>query len=88
MRESVGTIFGCVKHQKVITDDVLTLSKLEAGKVTCKMAPFDVCASVNMACKMFEAEMLNRSLKLELNLKEVTDLIVLGDYDRVCQVLM
>jgi hypothetical protein len=52
------------------------------------MAPLDVASTVKMACKMFEAEIINRNLVLDLDLSAVAGVTVLGDADRVCQVLM
>ncbi len=61
---------------------------MEAGQVSCVMAPFDVASTVKLACKIFEAEIINRSLVLELDLAAVEGMTVVGDSDRLSQVLM
>ncbi|KAL0488331.1 hypothetical protein AKO1_008793 [Acrasis kona] len=88
MREAITTIFSCVKHQKVITDDVLTLSKLEAGQVKFTAAPFNMADTIRMSSKMFESEMINRSLRLDIDIDKQADIMVMGDAGRVSQVLI
>ena len=86
-QESVTAMEKCVAHQKVITDDVLNLSKLEVGKVVLRKADFNPKEIVMEVTKMFEAEANRKGISLRCNLP-VSDIIVNADPDRVSQVLI
>jgi PAS domain S-box-containing protein len=86
-RESIAAIEKCVAHQKVITDDVLVLSKLEVGKVVLRKADFNPKNNIVDVTKMFEVEANRKGLSLRCNLP-VSDVIVRNDPDRVSQVLI
>jgi PAS domain S-box-containing protein len=86
-QESVSAIEKCVAHQKVITDDVLNLSKLEVGKVVLRKLEFNPKTVIIDATKMFEAEANRKGVTLRFNLP-ISDVIVKGDPDRVSQVLI
>jgi PAS domain S-box-containing protein len=86
-QESLSAIETCVAHQKVITDDVLNLSKLEVGKVVLRKVDFNPKKAVIEATKMFEAEANRKGISLRCNLP-VSDVIIKADPDRVSQVLI
>jgi len=86
-QESVTAIEKCVAHQKVITDDVLNLSKIEVGKVVLRKVDFNPKDVVMEVTKMFEAESNRKGINLRCNLP-VSDIIVKADPDRVSQVLI
>jgi len=54
MIDILGSIENCVKHQKVITDDVLTLSRLEASQVRLNIQPFRLNELVTSALRMIQ----------------------------------
>jgi len=85
--ESISAIEKCLAHQKVITDDVLNLSKLEVGKVALRMVEFNPKTTIIDAAKMFEAEANQKGVTLRFNLP-MSDVIVKADPDRVSQVLI
>ncbi len=79
----------CAKYQKVITDDVLTLSKLEFQQVKLNTEPFSIRKLVVDVLKMFEAEITNKKLGYKWNIDALADgLILVGDTNRISQVLM
>ncbi|WPH05063.1 Hypothetical protein R9X50_00796200 [Acrodontium crateriforme] len=64
--EDAETIMTCAQHQKRIIDDVLTISKLDAGLVTiapCKVQPYEVVA---MVLKIFNGELSQADISLQL----------------------
>jgi PAS domain S-box-containing protein len=85
--ESISAIEKCLAHQKVITDDVLDLSKLEVGKVMLHNVEFNPKTTIIDATKMFDAEANQKGVTLRFNLP-VSDVIVKADPDRVSQVLI
>jgi signal transduction histidine kinase len=62
----VNDIINCVKHQKVITDDVLSLSKLEANKVELIHIPYDVNEVIHSVTGMFHAQIITKNLTMNL----------------------
>ena len=85
--ESVEAIEKCIAHQKVITDDVLNLSKLEASKVELQQVVFNPKIPLINVTKMFAAQARRKNLKLHVNLP-VEDTLILGDPDRLSQILI
>lgn len=65
VRESAQTKLQCANHQRRIVDDVLTISKLEAGLLV--ITPVDVRPSIEIyhALKMFEAEAKEAKVRIE-----------------------
>ena len=71
-----------------ILNDILDASKMEAGMLSLKLAPFDVHSMLRSACQLMEqtAETKGLALKLELTLAEQCRL--LGDAGRIRQILL
>jgi PAS domain S-box-containing protein len=86
-QESIHAIEKCVAHQKVITDDVLNLSKLEVGKVVLRSVEFNPKSAVMEVMKMFEVEANRKGVALRFNFP-VSDIMIKADPDRVSQVLI
>ncbi len=86
-RESLEAIDKCARYQKVITDDVLNLSKLEAGKVELNLIDFDLSKLVSDTVGMVETQAHQKQIRLQLNLPP-TQIKVIGDPNRLTQVLL
>ncbi|KAH7398125.1 hypothetical protein BKA64DRAFT_58309 [Cadophora sp. MPI-SDFR-AT-0126] len=84
---SVDAIAVCAEHMKVVTDDVLSLSKLDEGKVVLEHVPLDLNATVSSVIKMFSTAAQTKGVELFANLPS-GDLHVLGDQGRIAQVLV
>ncbi|MHB9147859.1 MAG: hybrid sensor histidine kinase/response regulator [Candidatus Amoebophilus sp.] len=81
LKEITATIEHCIKHQKTIIDDVLDLSKLEAGKVKLVLKPFEPKTIIEETISMFRPQLKTKQLNLILDLpKEV--ITIQGDLDR------
>jgi len=84
---SVDAIAICAEHMKVVTDDVLSLSKLNEGKVVLEHVPLDLKATISSVIKMFSTSAQKKGIDLSANLPS-GDLHVLGDQGRIAQVLV
>eukprot|EP01113_Clastostelium_recurvatum_P015497 TRINITY_DN18656_c0_g1_i1.p1 TRINITY_DN18656_c0_g1~~TRINITY_DN18656_c0_g1_i1.p1 ORF type:complete len:1206 (+),score=183.51 TRINITY_DN18656_c0_g1_i1:147-3620(+) len=93
-QEAIRAIEVCARHQLVVTNDVLEMSKLEAGRVRLHIVAFIPAEIVRIAVQMFAADMggkaITYTLHLRLNgLPEGADTFVgLGDPSRISQVLV
>ena len=94
-KEVEQTISDCAHHQKVIVDDVLNLSKLEAGQTQLVYNWTDVKVLVSQVLKMFESNIVSKPLQLSStfasnlnnNEGEIPNKILI-DPERVKQVLI
>ncbi|KAH6667905.1 histidine kinase-like ATPase, partial [Halenospora varia] len=84
---SVDAIAVCAEHMKVVTDDVLSLSKLEERKVVLEHVPLDLKATIGSVIKMFSISAQKKGIELLADLPS-GDLHVLGDQGRIAQVLV
>ncbi len=69
-----------------IIDDILDISKIEAGKMSIKMAPFSLRESVEGVIALMKYKAEDKGLTLHLNFSDV-DSDVIGDAGRIEQVL-
>jgi signal transduction histidine kinase/ActR/RegA family two-component response regulator len=84
---SVDAVAKCVAHQKVITDDVLNVSKLEQGKITLQKIEFNPKTTLADVAKMFEAQASQKGLTMRVDFP-VSDTVVVGDPSRLSQVVI
>jgi PAS domain S-box-containing protein len=87
MNERVQAIETCADHQKIIADDVLTLSKLEAHRVELNCVAFNPQQVVNNVVKMLKTIINDKKLKL-IEKIPLRPILVGGDPDRLTQVLI
>ncbi|MHB9148040.1 MAG: protein kinase domain-containing protein [Candidatus Amoebophilus sp.] len=87
LKKSTKTIEHCIKHQKAIIDDVLDLSKLEAGKVSLIRRPFKVQHMIKEATSLFTAQLDVKQLALMVDLPKEA-IVIKGDPDRLKIVLV
>lgn len=66
--ESAEIIMACAQHQKRIMDDVLTLSKLDAGLLMICPIECQPDEIIKQALKMFDSEFLKADIQLEYTL--------------------
>jgi predicted ATPase/signal transduction histidine kinase/CheY-like chemotaxis protein len=87
LHECMDAIDICSRHQKTITDDVLLLSKLESETMQLHSKPFFVNETISSSLRMFDAEILKKSIRLSTQLLE-QDVEVLGDCSKIVQVVI
>jgi len=65
----------CVKQQKIIVDDVLSLSKLENNKLELNPSPFELKQFIKNVLQIFTLQLEKKKLKLILNIPEVSYMV-------------
>jgi PAS domain S-box-containing protein len=87
-REFLTSIRECVNHQALITNSVLDLSRLEAGKVELERTTFRLDSVVSEAVEILRARFLEARLKVEFDLRHWNTTWVKGDSTRLRQVIL
>ena len=75
-------------HLLNVVNDVLDLSKLEAGRLPIVAEPFDLCAVVNQSVDMFRVRADSKGLCLSAQVSDELPAFIQGDRFRVQQVLI
>ncbi len=83
----ISAIQSCAQYQKIITDDVLLLSKLELKEVVPDKAPFRPSSLLQLVVRMFGSEARKKHLDLSIDMR-CEDITVSGDCNliRTCLV--
>lgn len=71
-----------------LVNDILDMSKLQAGKVELVSAPFDAASLIENVCEMQREPMAARGIRFELSCEGVGMSPLVGDEVRISQVLM
>lgn len=71
-----------------IINDILDLSKIEAGKMTLEEIPFDIRKSLRDVSALFDTKVREKDLYLTLNVDEKVPEVLLGDPVRIKQIFM
>ena len=71
-----------------LVNDILDMSKLQAGKVELVSAPFDAASLIENVCEMQREPMVARGIRFELSCEGVGKAPLVGDEVRISQVLM
>ncbi len=71
-----------------LIEDVLDLSRIEAGKIHFDMKPFSLSLMIHDVIQTFETLALEKKIKLSVEEDFNTDLILLGDQVRIKQILI
>ncbi|KAL0487605.1 hypothetical protein AKO1_000266 [Acrasis kona] len=88
LRSSIDTIIVCGQYQRVVTDDVLMLSKLELGKVSLDSQPTNITLLVNNIAAMYAMDMQNKNIEWRCDLDDVKDSIIVIDGFRITTILI
>jgi signal transduction histidine kinase/CheY-like chemotaxis protein len=71
-----------------VVNDILDFSAIEAGKIELDPRPFNPRKMVDNACSIVAANVKQRGLKLEVQVEDDVPSEVVGDEDRIRQVLL
>jgi signal transduction histidine kinase/CheY-like chemotaxis protein len=71
-----------------LLDDVLDISKIEAGQLSLEAIPFDLKHVISQAVKMFEASAQEKGLRVDLTVPDSVPVVTVGDPVRLRQVLI
>ena len=72
----------------VIINDILDLSKIEAGKMNIESTPIDIYSITKHAIDTFEIKTIEKDLKIQFNAPKTIPNHVLGDPVRISQILL
>ena len=87
-REAVDTIISSGRHLLDVIDDVLDLSKIEAGHVELQVSEFDLRELLESAVGMFRERAAHKSVDLRLQIDDRCSSVVSGDGRKLRQVLI
>ena len=86
-RGLLETIYESGKTLRVLLDDVLDFSKLEAGKVELEVLPFDLAGVCKKSVSLLSGRADSEGVRLEAHLPPEGETIVVGDATRVGQIV-
>ena len=86
-REAVDTILGCSDTLLSTLNDILDISKIEAGKFSVDRIPLNLNDLVNTTGKMFAINAEAKGIKFEIKAVETMPKMILGDPARLQQIL-
>jgi PAS domain S-box-containing protein len=87
-RSKVDIVSSSGKHLQTLIEDVLDMSKIEAGHQELANLPFDPWATLVEVHRMFAAEAASKNIELELQRRSEPPAALLGDGAKVKQVLI
>ncbi|GIW75467.1 MAG: hypothetical protein KatS3mg104_0530 [Phycisphaerae bacterium] len=85
--EYINTVRNAGEHLLGIINDILDLSKVEAGKLDLNITPCDIRSIAGQVVRLFEARASEKGLKLELTVEPDVPQALMFDAIRVRQIL-
>ena len=87
-RESLATIGRSGEHLLGLINDVLTMSKIEAGRIVLEESAFDLQEQLKGLTEMFQMRADEKGLKLVMDIAPTTPQYILADEGKLRQILM
>ncbi len=87
-RDIVGTIHACARTLLSLVNDVLDISKIEAGKISVERTNFDLHFLVNSTCKMLAPQAHEKNLYFNIFIDPAVPGPVRADQQHLRQVLI
>ncbi len=87
-RESLDTVNSCAQSLLSILNDILDLSKIEAGRLEIRPAPFRIAETVDSACSIFVAAAREKGIRLAWEIAQDVPEWLECDAGRIRQVLL
>ena len=87
-RDRLGLVMGAAKHLLGIIDDVLDLSKIEAGKLALHPVDFKLDAVLDAACDVLADSMRTKGLMMDRHIDPQVPRLLHGDPQRLQQILI
>lgn len=88
MAAYVGKLGTAAQYLLSLVNDILDVSKLQAGKVELASEPFDAAVLIENVCDMQREPMAERGIRFDLTCEGVGSTLLMGDGVRVSQVLV
>lgn len=86
LRERIGVVHDAGVRMRTLVDDILDVAKMETGNLAIESAPFDICATITDAARMWEDQARAKGLSFAIELDGCPAMIV-GDAARVRQIV-
>ncbi len=87
-RSYLDTIRSCGQFLLTIINDILDLSKIEAGKIALEHVEFDLRAVLNESIELVAAPAAQKGLRILLEVGEEVPINLVGDAGRIRQILL
>lgn len=87
-RDQLSIIRNAGHTLKSVIDDILDISKLEAGELLIRLEHFDLAETVRRSVSVLSAQARQRQIALEVDIGPTVAGLVRGDGDRLSQVLI
>jgi signal transduction histidine kinase len=85
--EYISDIMDSGKHLLSLINDILDLSKIEAGKMEFEMSPVNLAELVNRSLVMVKEKALAHNIDLDVNVSDIEGMEIKGDERRLKQVM-
>ena len=86
--EILQSIYGAGKNQLAMVNDILDMSKIEAGKFTIEDRPYDLNRMLDGVMSMFSVRARDAGIELQLEQQNKEQYLLRGDKQRVQQILI
>ncbi len=86
-KDYVSVINSSSRHLLDIINDILDISRIEAGKVKLESRPFDLFSVLSQTMETFKPAIENKGLKYKIEISPEIDYLVYGDSTRISQLL-
>jgi len=85
--ELSGSVLDSARGLLVLLNDILDLSKIEAGELTLESIPFDLHRLTEKVISLFSAMAAKKNLALDFTIERDTPIGIIGDPSRINQIL-
>ncbi|WP_332837934.1 ATP-binding protein [Sphingomonas sp. MA1305] len=86
IRERIGIVHSAGTTMRALVDDILDVAKMETGNLTIEAAPFDLCAMLLEASRMWEEQARAKGIAFVRDLHDSPKRII-GDVTRLRQIV-
>ncbi|MET0374509.1 MAG: histidine kinase dimerization/phospho-acceptor domain-containing protein, partial [Rhizorhabdus sp.] len=86
VRERLNVVHGAGQTMRTLVDDILDMAKIETGRLTLEVAPFDLPATIDAAARLWRDPAVAKGLRFEVDITGAPHWIV-GDAARLRQIV-
>lgn len=87
-QQALDIINSSGEHLLSMINDVLEMSKIEAGSITLRNTPFNLCNLISILQSMFQIQAEDKGLNLTISIEDTIPCRILGDEGKLRQVLI
>ncbi|MEH3123921.1 MAG: ATP-binding protein [Sphingomonas phyllosphaerae] len=86
VRERLNVVHGAGQTMRTLVDDILDMAKIETGRLTLEVAPFDLHETIDAAARLWRDPAVAKGLRFEVDAADAPRWI-LGDAARLRQIV-